>query len=306
MNLIQLRKRDMYFVMEDYIATVPQETIASMPGFDSDYQQFVALVAKIRSYTITQSIDRRGYTEAKKDLKAIMVSRAVDVSSRIKAFARNTGNTVLEKEIQQRLSYLSKKPNSICADICTYVRLTGQQYLADMSAYGLIESMLVDLQKSIDQFTEALPTTIEARKSRAIATKDILRIFKDCDALLNDMDVLSTMLRFSNPDYYANYFERRRIDRPNYRKIDFMGDVTDRDGNPIEKVTVKIGDTGIVKETTDKGHFEVKNLPSGIYSVGFSKAGYVDTVVQVAVTKNQRTEFTVVLEAKSNVIESVA
>jgi len=306
MNSLQLRKRAMYEVVEEFLATVPAATIASMPNFEAEYQNFTAKVSEIRAFSASQTTSRLGYSIEKNGMKVLMVAQAIDVASRIKGFARNTGNDVLEAEMNQRISFLGKKPDSVCADICSFIYNKGVLLLSNLASYGVTQSMLSDLETAVNNFTEAIPKPKEAIDNRVISTKYIALTFVECNAFLKTMDILADMLRYSDTIFYDNYFQRRKMERPGYRTIDFMGIVTDSNGIPLEKVTVKINDLNIERKTTDRGYFEIKSLPSGIYNVTFIKAGYINTVLQVAVTNTQRTEINVVLVSQSGVVENVA
>ena len=51
----------------------------------------------------------------------------------------------------------------------------------------------------------------------------------------------------------------------------------------------------IVKKTADKGGFNIKSLPSGMYTVTIKKVGFADQVATVAVADGELTELNVQL-----------
>lgn len=306
MNQLQERKRSMYYVVEDYLATVPAATLATMPEFDNKLTTFTTTVSLIRAQSESQTTNRTGYRMVKDDLKFIMTRHAVDVAARIKAFAINNDNTVLREEMSQRVSYLNRMADTVCADICRFIHSKGGLLLTELAGYGVTAEMLEDLTKSIDDYVAYIPKPRAGIVSRKMATAEMLVLFADCDKVLKEMDALVTMLQFSNEEMYAKYFASRKMIRPGYRTLSLRGTITDAEGMPIVKATVSLEATNIVKKTTDNGGFEVKDLESGMYTLLISKPGYRELRSVVAVTATERTQFSAVLETDTNTSKKVA
>lgn len=306
MDQLQERKRSMYYVVEDYLATVPAATIATMPEFGANFGKFTDTVAKIRQQSESQTTNRVGYRMVKNDLKLDMTKQAIDVASRIKAYAINIGDVVLREEMYQRTSNLFRKPDTICADICRYIQGKGVALLASLAPYGVDTALLDALKDSIDAYTDYIPKPRAGIVARGQATMEMRQLFGNSDAVLRHMDALVTMLQYSEPEFYAAYFSSRKIIRPGYRTLSLAGLVIDADGAPLSKVSVVIEDTGITRKTTLNGGFQVKDLDSGMYSIRLSKPGYADTLALVAITATERTDFTSVMELETAKAKKVA
>lgn len=306
MNLIQERKRAMYYLVKDTLIKVPEAIIATMPNFLALNETLNATVALIIQESESQTTNRLGYGILKKNLKLAMSQQAIDVASRIEAFAVQSDDVVLEKEMSQRISLLSKTKDTVAADICQFIQNKGLLLLASIETYGVTAETLVILQKSIDKYVVSIPTPKIGINERKKATIQMAALFTTSDKILKKMDTLARMLRYSNPDFYNLYFTSRKIGKPGYRTISLQGIITNTDGIPLQKAEVTIGENQIGRYTSPKGAFEVKSLETGIYSVTVTKAGYIETSVQVAVTATQRCQIAIALVADNDVIEDVA
>lgn len=306
MNQLQERKRSMYYVVEDFLATVPAATLATLPEFDTRLTTFTDTVALIRAQSESQTTNRVGYRIVKDNFKLEMTRNAVDVATRIRAFAININDAVLREEMNQRMSNLYKRADTVCADVCGYIYSKGIELLASLDIYGVTALMLEILNRSVDDYVAYIPKPRAGIVTRKQATSEMLTLFADSDRVLKTMDALVTMLQFSDPDMYSQYFSSRKIIRPGYRTLSLRGTITDEEGLPIEKATVSIETTGISRKTTENGGFEVKDLSSGMYALVISKPGYRDTRTVVAVTATERTQFSAVLEADTTTAKKVA
>lgn len=300
MNQLQERKRSMYYVVEDFLATVPAATLATLPEFDTKLVLFTDTVAQIRAQSESQTTNRVGYRMVKDDLKTVMTRYAIDVATRIRAYAINSQDTVLREEMNQRMSNLFRRPDTICADICQYIHGKGTLLLTDLATYGVTVDMLTDLNKSINNYVAYIPKPRAGIVEQKQATTTMRALFAASDGVLKTMDALVTMLQFQDPDFYSVYYSSRKIIQPSYRTISLKGTITDAEGMPISKANISIEDTRIARKTSENGAFEVKDLASGMYAVLISKPGYLDTRTVVAVTATERTLLSAVLEVDAS------
>ncbi len=306
MNQLQERKRSMYYVVEDFLATVPAATLATLPQFENNLVLFTDTVGLIRAESESQTTNRIGYRIVKDDLKLTMTREAIDVATRIRAYAINEGNTVLREEMNQRMSNLYKRADTVCADICWFIHGKGTELLADVDPYGVKQDMLDELSASITEYVAYIPKPRAGIVERKQATAEMLQLFANSDSILKTMDALMTMLQFTDPEVYKSYFSSRKIIRPGYRTLSLRGLVTDTEGLPIAKANVIIENANIYRKTTDVGGFEIKDLASGMYTVTINKPGFVEMRTVVAVTATQRSEINIVLSEVANKTAKVA
>lgn len=306
MNQLQERRRSMYYVVEDFLATVPAATLATLPEFNTKLASFTSTVALIRAQSESQTTNRVGYRMVKEELKESMTRYAIDVATRIRAYAINTNDTVLREEMNQRMSRLYRRPDTVCADICQFIHGKAELLLTELADYGVTTLLLEDLQKSITKYVSYIPKPRAGVVERRLATSEMVALFTNSNKVLKAMDALVTMVQFSDPDFYKTYFYSRKIIRPSYRSLSLRGTITDTEGMPILKANIHIEGTNIYRKSTENGGFEVKDLASGMHTVVISKPGYREVRSVVAVTATERTQFTAVLDPDTTTTKKVA
>lgn len=306
MNRLQERKRSMYYVVQEFLATVPAATIASMPQFEVVSNDFSNKIMEIRQQSELQTQNRVGERILKDNYRQAMCVQAIRVSSRIKGYAINTDNLVLREEMSQRLSYLLKIADTIAADVCQFVFDKGTLLLEDLADYGVTQVMLDDLQNGINDFKTSIPKPRMGIVQRKNATDEIKVLFAACDAYLKTIGSLVDMLHYTDMNFYKSFYSSRRIIKPAYRTLSISGTVTDENGQSLENVIIKLQDTLIERKTTGKGGFEIKGLESKVYKMVLQKSGYESVTVDVAVTSTERTEVVVVMKQESDTVMKVA
>lgn len=306
MNQLQERKRSMYFVVEEFLATVPAATIASMPQFEVVLNDFANIVLAIRQQSESQVQNRVGERILKDDYRLAMCAKAISVSSKVKGYAININDVVLREEMSQRLSYLLRIADTVTLDVCQFIHEKGTILLGNLRDYGVTQEMLDDLQNSINNFRESIPKPRIGIVQRKRATDDMKVLFTKCDTHLKTMGSLVDMLQFSNFEFYDTFYSSRRIIKPAYRTLSISGVVNDENGRPLQKVVVRLEDALIERKTSDKGGFEIKGLESKMYTMVLQKPGYESVSVEVAVTATERTEVTLVMQQDLNSIMKVA
>ncbi len=306
MNQLQERKRSMYYVVEEFLATVPAATMASMPQFEVVLTDFTNKVMEIKQQSELQTQKRVGERMLKEDYRLSMSTQAISVSSKIKGYAINTNKVVLREEMSQRLSYLLRLADTVTADVCQFIHEKGTALLGDLANYGVTQDMLDNLQKRIDDFRDSIPKPRMGIVERKKATDEMKVLFAACDAYLKTMGNLVDMLQYSDKEFYDTFYSSRRIIKPAYRTLSITGTITDENGQPLPKVIINLKETLIERKTSDKGGFEIKGLESKMYTMDIQKPGYESVSVLVAVTATQRTEVVVAMKPSSDSVMKVA
>jgi len=128
------------------------------------------------------------------------------------------------------------------------------------------------------------------------------------------MDSAVEVVRLPEPVFYHAYRNARKIIDNGTGSLAVKGFVTEQtSGEPVKGATLLFSplgvdgamraagamvSNGILKRTAQKGGYNIKSLPEGMYQVVVKKVGYEDQVVQVAVAAGERTTLDVVLQRK--------
>jgi hypothetical protein len=292
-------KRSMYYVVEEFIGSTPLDVLDLIPEFDSVFSQLVLTMSLLPEVSEVQHVNRKGLKLKKAACKQAMVVAASDVSARIRAYAVNTKNVVLGRELSTCYSKLSRRADGLCSDYCLLVYNKGVGLVQELADYGVTAEVLEDLRVKREVFMLEMPKPRLGIVRRKMATAGIARLIKECDGYLAHMDVLVEMLRFSHPKFYSSYIMSRKLVTNGHRTMAVIGKVVDERDVPLQHVSVEVKDIGVRKRTGSKGGFEIKSLESKVYEVIFRKPGFEDAVALVAVTATERSKIRVVMREAS-------
>lgn len=126
------------------------------------------------------------------------------------------------------------------------------------------------------------------------------------------MDTAVEIVRLSQSAFYNAYKKARKIVETGIGSLAVKGFVTDAlSGEPVKGATLIFSLDGnankslakaaienaesIIKKTAEKGGFNIKSIPSGVYTVTIKKVGYADRVETIAIADGELIEFNVQL-----------
>ena len=300
MNLIQKIKLTMYMVVNDCL-TVNSTIVANLPGFAQNNTTLQKNLGLIQSTGEQQEYDKTGITDNKKLLRQTLVAQAVDISYKMVAYANNTANAVLLKEIKYTKSELE---HSADADLknraqCIYDRANTN--VAALATYGITAALLTTFLGAITAFNTAIPKTKESIKDKKLTTAQLNDLYDSTDLVLENIDKIVEIVHNSQPNFYKIYKESRKLPNSGGSVLSLKGLVKDAaSGEYLKGATVTITPEltkaalatnakvkDLVKKTADKGGFLVKSLASGTYTVIIKKAGYVDQIVTIVINDGE-------------------
>lgn len=129
-------------------------------------------------------------------------------------------------------------------------------------------------------------------------------MFKTAETALANMDAAVEIVRVSQPAFYTGYKNARKVVETGIGSLAVKGLVTDAatgelikgaslsfvlDGNGTKVKSANTAEA-IVKKTAEKGGFNIKSLPAGMYTVTIKKVGYAEQVATVAVADDELAE----------------
>ena len=148
--------------------------------------------------------------------------------------------------------------------------------------------------------SDFIPKTRIGIVERKESTRQLELLFAGCDSEIKKMDALVDMLRYTDNVFYTTYYSARKIVSNGHRSLSILGKVVDENGNSLEKVNVVVKDTPLSRKTSENGVFEIKNLEGGIYQLVFTRPGYVETTVELAVTSSLTSDVIVTMSTVSS------
>lgn len=310
MNGILENRYQMYLSTQGYVRLYPTIT-SKLPGFDGHFMAFVANNDSIRVIKEQLEHGNSGLSENKELLRTNLVKHTLEVCKKVEVYAMVNGNTILAKEVHYTLSELKKARGTSLIDKALIVYSKAMEQADELEKYGVTATMLTALNTSIDGYRALIPTIRIRRMNQKLNNECLKEQFKANDEALKMMDLLVELVKDTNPDFYKGYRNIRKVIEHGGGSLSLRAKVTcAHDGTKIkgakatftlktnleamaeEEVSVK----PIVKKTADKGIFQIKNIPEGVYMVTIEKVGYSTKTVKVNITDSEMAKLNVKLD----------
>jgi hypothetical protein len=307
MNSGQESKNSMYLATRDYLL-INSAIMTPLPNYPGYLNAFQGYITQIQSQSEQQQLNTTGIADFKEQLRSTLITLAVDTSRKMSAFAMFTKNPILLKETRYTLSYLNRSSDSALRDAAQVIYDRAQSNLTALASYNITPETQTALLNAIGAFVTQIPKPRLGITEKKQATKQLETLFKQADAALDIIDALVEIVRLTQPNFYWGYKTARKIIEMGTGALALKGFVTDAaTGEPLKGVTLnfcpecveptkKAASNGmssakeevvLTKRTADKGGFNIKSLPEGIYKVTIKKNGYQEQVVTVAVTDGE-------------------
>ncbi|MGL2964131.1 carboxypeptidase-like regulatory domain-containing protein [Flavobacterium sp. RSB2_4_14] len=287
----------MEIVLCNLLVTVPASITEQMPDFTILATEVSEKVTILRDLKQGQRLNRKGFLVTKINYREVMIDLGLNMAARVKAYALAEDDMVLWNEMDYKRYQFEKMRDSDVADECMSIFDRAEKLLSVLGTYGVTTDNLRALKASIDAYNEYLPLPRASVVNKKLITEQIKKTFAEITILLFKMDTLVKMLEFSEPQFYSDYFNSRKVIVTGGRVIALRGFITDDNGAALEKVVVTIADLkGFSTTSTGRGYYQFQNLPQGVFVVSFARAGYETVNVRLAITPTLRLDFDVVLK----------
>ena len=309
MKSVQESKNSMYLATKDFNAA-NVAILNPLPNYAALSTALNSYIAQIQSFGEKQQFDQKGVAENKSQYRKTLVMLGADTSRKITAYAKFTNNQVLLSETKYTESDLNKMADTSLRDAVQGIYDRAQSNLTALTPYGITAATQTSLQNAINSFVTSIPKPRLSIADKKQTTDQLANLFKQADATLDSIDTLVEIVRLSQPNFYKGYKAARKIVDTGNGSLAVKGLVTDAmSGEPLKGVTLSFsmeGNNGlaraakaatekVIKKTAEKGGFNIKSLPSGMYSVTIKKVGYADKVETVAVADGELTELKIQL-----------
>jgi hypothetical protein len=153
---------------------------------------------------------------------------------------------------------------------------------------NLAPAKLVAYQTLITDFTNFMPQAQIGRGDSKIHTEAIIRLLKESDDLLEEVDDYMTVIGFTEPLFLKEYLNARLIGNAITRNRALEINVISKDTQrPIHKALINItsamGTKLSTKKTTAKGNCYVQDLKENNYTISITQAGYTEITQNISV-----------------------
>jgi len=294
MNKLQENRLNMFLAVKAYLLT-KLTVLEPLPNFTAFFTAFQELLAAIHALLEKQSFDKKGLTDAKRDLKLNLTTITGDNARKLYAYALYINDHVLIAETHISQSQLKLKADTLLKEFAEGIYNRATLHLADVTPYGITTATQLVFRTAIDDFTAAKTMPRLSKTESKEITRQLTDDYVGADKLLAQLDALIEIIRITDPNTYKAYKLARKTIDYGTRTITLRGKVVDavtKVGIKGVSVTFLDGEgvslvPAVVKKTAAKGGFNVKSLAEGIYKFKLTKVGYVEQLINVTVNSDE-------------------
>lgn len=189
-----------------------------------------------------------------------------------------------------------------------------QTNLTALVTYGVTAATQTALQAAITTFVTFIPKPRLSINEKNQSTVHLANYFDSADGAISNFDTIIEIVKISHANFYNGYKTARMIVETGIGSLAVKRLIADTTtGEPLKGAklsfspnghdeALKAADNGgntnksevmLTKRTADKGGFNIKSLPEGVYSATISKNGYKDQVETVAVTQGELSDLNI-------------
>ncbi|MFI5219001.1 MAG: carboxypeptidase-like regulatory domain-containing protein [Bacteroidia bacterium] len=257
----------------------------NQPGFVAAYDAYKVIFGNINTQAQKQETGPQGATASKEAAWNVMANTGNVIRSKVQNYASVAGKEDLFVNVNFSFSKLRKTRTNKAIDRANIIHAQATAELANLANYGVTQQSLDDYQDIIDIFEGLAGAPKRVISERKSAT-DILKrtLFKRCEKVLNDqLDKAMENFKESAPQFYADYFNARRLDDPGYFKTEIDFTVVEA-GNqsPLNNalITAKSPERTYTTSTNGLGIGEISEMEPELYDITVEVAGYEKVIIK--------------------------
>lgn len=248
----------------------------SVIGFKNSIDAVALKTTAIKAVAAAQSQNITGVATDKSELKQALANITYQIVSPVKGYAVTIGNATLEEQMAYSQTSLSKMPDQelivTAQGLVPLVTAIG----APLTDFGITPAIITAWEEAITDFNDALATPRQAIVHRSTLTEQLANLFKETTDILNNVsDAVAVVFRESNPHYYRDYINARKILDLGSGTTRLKGVVTDAaTEQPLLGATLTLVELGVTTETDLNGNYLFAPVPRGTYTLRAEAEGY--------------------------------
>ena len=283
---------------------------ATLTGFNIYFPVIQSTHTQIQLAKVLQEADKSGNTTTKNQFRATLIGGVMEVVRRNVAYATNVNNNSLLALINYTESDLKRSSDTKLISSCQVIHDNANANIAALATYGVTAAMINTMQTNINNLSGALPKGRVAKTDSEEATNMLTTHFKTLKTNWNKIDTLVKMVQTSQPNFYNEYMNVRKIIPIGIGSLPLKIKITNAvTGAPEANVTITLspanglmkaagtnGKSNIVKKTAAGGGSNYKSLADGTYTVTAVKPGFKDIIMTVNVVNGELTVLEIKME----------
>jgi hypothetical protein len=297
----------MYRAMRDYLNQNAGIT-KNLPNFEAFFTTFLNFIDRIMLIAEMQKDTPTGAAKEKKRLRENLMTLASDNSDAITAYAKYTNNELLIDKVKFNYSDLIKMTGVDLKNYAQVIYNKVETNIGLLPTYGCTPETQKVFSESIALFDASIAKPRVGINEKAKATNELNLLFESADSSLENIDTVVKIIRRKEVNFYKGYTANRKLVDTGSGKLALKASAKElSSGEPVQgamftfnheadKLTGSDGIGVIIKKTTRRGNFHIKNMKPGTYKVIVSKSGYKDKEVSLSISDGERSDLNVELE----------
>jgi hypothetical protein len=298
MNATQESKLNMYRATQKH-CTDNAAIVKTVPAFETALNVFNVKLSAIIAATQQEDLVTKGITVDKSEAKKTLCRLTTDIAAPIFAYASTTTNNKLKQEVNFSYSDLLRTKDDLMAPRCQNIKDLGTANIDALKPYGITAAGLDALQTEINNYQVKVPTPRNSAAQKKTIRENIKNLFKETDIVLKEqLDKTVVGFKAANPDFVSTFKANRIIIDPGKSTTILKGTIQSAiDKSPVSGATILVVETGNKAPGNEKGSYQIKPIPAGIYTISISAPKYKDkTEKEVTVKQGQNTTLDFVLD----------
>ena len=298
MNATQESKLNMFRATQKHCNDNPT-IVSTIPAFQTAAGTLNTTIASIIATAQQEDLITKGITIDKAEAKKTLCRLAADIAAPIVAYAAATKNNKLLKEVNFTHSDLIRTKDDELAPRCQNIYDAAKANESALRDYGITTTTADTLLTTINNYQAKVPDPRNAAAQKATIRANLKNLIKEADQILKlQMDKTVPAFKAANPDFVSSYKANRIIIDPGQSATTLKGVILNSMNNtPVSGAAIVVVETGNKASSNEKGSYQIKPIPNGIYTVNISAPAYKDkTEKEVAVKQGQSTTKDFVLD----------
>ena len=282
---LQEKKLQMYLTLRALLRAYP-EVLAKLPNGEEYLAALDVVILNIQNNIELKQKGTKTIKDQQKAQKAQLKSRILEDGQKLKAYANYRGNAILVEFCSMTDTKLGKlNDTELVVHAKTLYGYIGES-LSDLTRYQLTAETQTSLLDIITGFELINPALSNAEGSYKNLSGNLVENFKEGDAIVAKLDIEMELIKSTDTEVYNIYRTKRKVDY-NADSNDLVGHIFDAQtdaGVPNATVTFTLKDGAadpIVKQSAEKGGFQIKTIAPGIYTVTVVKLGYLTQTLSI-------------------------
>jgi hypothetical protein len=150
----------------------------------------------------------------KDELRVVATQKVLDIIRRIVAYAKIMENEVLAQKVNFSEASMARLSDNEFVSACSIVYTVIEENASPLIMYGITLNTLDTLKTAIDAFKAAMYAPKKEFIEMKQTTDKLTRLFAEEESILEKLDVLVEILQDSQPAFYNEYQDTRKLTSP--------------------------------------------------------------------------------------------